>query len=163
MTGATPQHTMLNGEAEYEAAIDTVIEHAEHTLHIFDIDLSTGGYGTSKRCELLRSFLSRHRANRIVFVLHETDYLARHHPRLIQLLKLHSHAMSILQTQEHARIASDPLVIADATHYVHRFHADSARALLALGDPAGGRQLEDRFTQLEESASQTAFAVTLGL
>lgn len=158
-----PQHTMLNGEAEYETAIDAVIANAEHTLHIFDIDLTTGGYNTAKRCEALRTFLMKNRANRMVMVLHETDYLTRQCPRLMQLLQLHSHAMSILQTHEHGRIASDPLVIADALHYVHRFHSDSARALMALHDPAGAHQLDERFGQLQEASAPAVFAVTLGL
>ncbi len=160
---SAPQHTMLNGEAEYEAAIDTVIASAEHTLHIFDTDLSTGGYTTAKRCEALRTFLMKNRANRLVMVLHDTDYLTRQCPRLMQLLKLHSHAMAILQTHEHGQTANDPLVIADATHYVHRFHSDSARALLALHDPAGGHQLEDRFGQLQEASAPAVSAFTIGL
>lgn len=158
-----PQHTTLNGEAEYETAIDTVIANAERTLHIFDMDLTSGGYSTAKRCEALRAFLMKNRANRLVIVLHETDYLTRHCPRLMQLLNLHSHAISILQTHEHGRTASDPLVIADTTHYVHRFHADSARALLALHDPAGGHQMDERFGQLQEASAPAVFANTLGL
>ncbi len=163
MSPLTPQHTMLYGEVEYEAAIDTVIAAAEHTLHIFDINLSTGGYNTAKRCEVLRSFLMKQRSNRLVMVLHETEYLTRQCPRLMQLLKLHNHAISILQTQEHGRVACDPLVIADALHYVHRFHSDSARALLAIQDPAGGHQLEERFAQLQEASAPSVPAFTLGL
>jgi hypothetical protein len=161
--GNAPQHRMLNSENEYEQAIDEVIDHAERSLHIFDIDLSSGGYGTARRAESLRSFLMRNRANRLVVVLHETDHLTRYCPRLMNLLKLHSHAISILQTHEHGRVASDPLVIADEAHYVHRFHADSARALQGLGDHAGARQLEERFGQLQEAAAPAVFAVTLGL
>lgn len=167
MSETTPnaalQHTMLNGEAEYEVAIDTVIASAEHTLHVFDVDLTTGGYNTAKRSEALRAFLMKNRANRLVLVLHETDYLTRQCPRLMQLLKLHSHAISVLQTHEHGRVASDPMVIADALHYVHRFHSDSAGALLALHDPAGGHQLEERFGQLQEASAPAVFADTLGL
>jgi hypothetical protein len=157
------QHTMLNSESEYDTAIDQVIAAAEHSLHIFDTDLTRGGYNTTKRCETLRTFLMKNRSNRLIVVLHETDYLTRYCPRLMRLLQLHSHAMSILQTQEHGRVASDPLIIADAKHYVHRFHADNARALLALHDPLGGRQLDDRFEQLQEASSPAVFADTLGL
>lgn len=165
MTEAVPpsQHTILNSEAEYEAAIDRVIENASHTLHIFDVNLATGGYNTAKRHESLRSFMMKNRANRLVVVLHDTSYLTRQCPRLLQLLQLHSHAISILQTQEHGRVAGDPMVIADARHYVHRFHADSARTLLALHDPAGGLQLDERFGQLEEASAPAVAAVTLGL
>lgn len=158
-----PQHRTLNGEAEYEAAIDEVISHAERTLHIFDVDLSSGGYSSLKRYESLRAFLMKSRANRLVLVLHETDFLERHCPRLMNLIKLHSHAVSVSKTQEHARIANNPVVIADEAHYVHRFHVDGARAAVALGDHAGARQLEERFEQLLEASSQVALAGALGL
>lgn len=162
-TGNAPQHRMLNGESEYEEAIDEVIDRAERSLHIFDTDLATGGYDTARRAEALRTFLMKNRANRLVIVLHETEQLTRHCPRLMNLLKLHSHAISILQTLEHGRVAGDPVVIADEAHYVHRFHADSARALQGLGDHAGARQLEERFWQLQEAAAPAVFADTLGL
>jgi hypothetical protein len=154
---------MLNGESEYEQAIDEVIGHAERTLHIFDTDLASGGYGTARRAETLRTFLMKSRANRLVIVLHETEHLTGRCPRLMNLLKLHSHAIAILQTHEHGRIAGDPIVIADEVHYVHRFHADGARALQALDDHAGARQLEERFGQLRETAAPAVFAFTLGL
>lgn len=162
-TGSALQHRMLNGEEEYEAAIDEVIGNAERTLHIFDPDLTAGGYGSVRRFESLRNFLAKNRANRLVMVLHETEFLTRHCPRLMNLLKLYSHAIAILQTHEHGRVASDPLVIADDAHYVHRFHADSARALLALHDHAGARELEERFGQLLEASSPAVSATTLGL
>jgi hypothetical protein len=158
-----PQHRMLNGESEYEEAIDEVIGRAERSLHIFDTDLASGGYNTARRAEALRTFLMKNRANRLVMVLHETEHLTCHCPRLMNLLKLHSHAISILQTHEHGRVASDPVVIADEAHYVHRFHSEGARALQGLGDHAGARQLEERFGQLQEAAAPAVFAVTLGL
>ena len=162
-TGSLTRHRILNGENEYEAAIDEVIDRAERTLHIFDTDLTTGGYSTMRRFEALRRFLMKNRANRMVMVLHETDHLTRYCPRLMNLLKLYSHAISILRTHEHGRVASDPVVIADEAHYVHRFHADGARALQALNDHAGARQLEERFGQLREAAHPAVFAATLGL
>ncbi len=159
----TTQHVMLSSESDYETAIDQVIKNAERTLHIFDTDLTTGGYSTAMRSEILRSFLMKNRSNRLIIILHETNHLTRHAPHLMRLLQMHSHAITIQQTQEHGRIASDPLVIADAKHYVHRFHADHARALFAVNDPAGGRQLDERFEQLQEASTPAVFADTLGL
>jgi hypothetical protein len=156
-------HRMLSGEAEYAAAIDDVILKAGRVLHIFDIDFSGGGYSSLARFENLRQFLSRDRNNRLVIVLHETAQLPRHCPRLMNLLRLYSHAISILETSEHARIANDPFVVADALHSLHRFHADSARARLALEDPAEARQLEERFDQLVEASTPALSATTLGL
>ncbi|MCX7627100.1 MAG: hypothetical protein N2Z69_01590 [Methylophilaceae bacterium] len=159
----SPQHRMLDGERAYAAGIDEVIDHAQKTLHIFDPDFTTGGYDTLRRADALRVFLARNRANRVVIVLHETEYLVRHCPRLMNLLRLYSHAISIFKTHEHGRVASDPMVIADEAHYVHRFHVDGTRALYALHDHVGARQLDERFGQLVESSSPAVFATTLGL
>jgi hypothetical protein len=160
--GAMEQHRMLIGEKEYESAIDEVIGQARHTLHIFDSDLSRGGYASAKRYEALRKFLLMARGNRLVLVLHETDYLVSRCPRLMGLLRTFSHAISIHKTLEHARVASDMFVIADETHYVHRFYDDKARFLMA-DDHTGALQLEERFGQLLESACPAVFATTLGL
>ena len=156
-------HRLLNGEADYEAAIGEVIDKAERTLHIFDIDLAMGGYNTLERSDALRGFLTKNRSNRRVIVLDETGYLTRNCPRLMNLLGLHSHAISILKTHEHGRVASDPMVIADEAHYVHRFHADGTRGLRAFWDHAGARQLEERFEQLQEAASPAVWGTALGL
>lgn len=157
------QHRVLNGEAEYEAAIDEVIAQAQRTLHVFDVDLTHGGYSSPKRFDGLRDFLLRARGNRIVLVLHEIDFMTARCPRLMNLLRTHSHNITIHKTHEHARVASDPFVVADDAHYVHRFHHDDARSLLALHDHAGARQLEERFGQLLEASHPAVFATTLGL
>ncbi len=157
------QHRTVNGEADYEAAIDVVVAAAQRTLHIFDADLTCGGYGGLKRFESLRDFISRGQANQIVLVLHETDYLTARCPRLMNLLRVYSHRILIQKTQEHARLASDPFVVADGSHFVHRFHRDDARGLLALNDHAGARQLEERFSQLLEASHPAVSATTLGL
>lgn len=157
------QHRVVSGEAEYAAAIDQVITQAQRTLHVFDIDLTHGGYSSLQRFDGLRDFLLRGRANRIVLVLHEIDFLTARCPRLMNLLRTHSHSITIQKTHEHARVASDPFVVADEAHYVHRFHQDDARSLLALHDHAGARLLEERFGQLLEASHPAVFATTLGL
>lgn len=156
-------HRKLDGEAEYAQAINAVIDHAQQTLQIFDTDLTAGDYASLKRFEALRDFLLRSRGNRLVIVLHEIDFLTARCPRLMNLLRIYSHSISIHKTHEHARVASDPFIVADATHYLHRFHRDHARSLLALHDHAGARQLTERFEQLLEASHPAVFATTLGL
>lgn len=156
-------HRLLNGEGEYTSAIDAVIQAAQRSLRIFDPDLAKGGYSSLRRFESLRDFLLRGRSNRLEIVLHETDYLTGHCPRLMQLLQTHGHNICIHKTQEHARLASDPFIVADAAHYVHRFHHEGIRSLLAMHDHAGARALEERFSQLYEASHPAVFATTLGL
>ena len=157
------QHWMLNGERDYESAIDRVIDTAQHTLHIFDDNLTNGGYASLKRHDALNAFLRKSGKNRLIVVLHDTEHVSAYCPRIMNLLKMHSHAMAIHKTMEHARFARDPFVVADDLLYVHRFHRDGARSLLAINDPAGARQIEERFQQLLEASHPAVFATTLGL
>jgi hypothetical protein len=161
--GTNEQRQMLNGERDYESAIDRVIDAAQNTLHIFDGDLASGGYASLKRYDALNTFLRKSDKNRLIIILHETEHVSAYCPRIMNLLKTHSHVMAIHKTMEHARIANDPFVVADDLHYVHRFHRDGARSLLALNDPAGARQIEERFQQLLEASHPAVFATTLGL
>lgn len=157
------EHYMLAGEAEYAQAINQVIELAQRTLHIFDLNLAKGDYGTLSRHDALRNFLLRNPGNRLVIVLHETDHLTRYCPRLMNLLRIHSHAISIRETADHARSASDPFVIADKVHYVHRFHSSGVRFLLGFHDHQGASQLEERFDQLLEASQPASTVYSLGL
>jgi len=153
----------IDGAQGYTAAIDEVIAHAKHRLRVFDYDLSEGGYNSPRRFELLRDFLLANRANRLQFVVHETGYLTRYCPRLMLLLTQFGHAIQINQTTQDAKSIYDPFVLADTEHYVHRFHFQNPRALLALRDIAGSQLLNQRFDELLGASIPAVFASTLGL
>ena len=70
------QHWMLNGERDYESAIDRVIDTAQHTLHIFDDNLTNGGYASLKRHDALNAFLRKSGKNRLIVVLHDTEHVS---------------------------------------------------------------------------------------
>lgn len=157
------ERQLLNGEREYETAIDRVIEAAQNTLHIFDVDFTRGGYGSAKRYELLQDFLRRGAGNALVIVLHDVSYFTAYCSRLMNMLRLYSHAMTVYQTTDRARVANDPFVIADELHYVHRLHRDHARSVFALDDPNEARAIEGRFQEILDASSPAVFATTLGL
>lgn len=159
----TPEYRRMEGVHEYEQAIDLVISHARHNLHVFSNDLRGEGYNSLARTESLRNFLLASRANRIVIVLHDTNYLTRECPRMINLLKQFSHAITIYQTTDEARSVSDPFIIADNNHYLHRFHHDHPRAILALNDKEGALELARRFKEIMEASEPAAPPTTLGL
>lgn len=163
MTEAAPQHTRLEGIAQYGEGIDAVIARAERRIRVFDRNLDSLGFNSPKRHELLRGFLLARRTNRIEILVHDTGYLERNCPRMHMLLRQFSHALTIHQTHPHVQGVYDPFVIVDDTHYVHRFHFDDSRSLLALDDPQEARTLNDRFDELWEASFPAIFATTLGL
>ena len=156
-------HRQLNSTADYTKAIDTLIELARRRLRIFDYNLEDGGYTTLRRYELLRTFLLASHTNRLEIVLHDTDYLARFCPRMLNLFKQFSHAITIEETTPQAKSIYDPFSIADETCFLHRFHYDSPRALLAINDIEGSHVLIKRFEEIHAASAPAITATTLGL
>ena len=156
-------HKQLNSTADYTEAIDTLIELARCRLLIFDYNLEDGGYATLRRYERLRAFLLSSRGNRLEIVLHDIDYLTRFCPRILSLLRQFSHAVTILETTSQAKNIYDPFAIADESCFLHRFHYDSPRALLALNDIEGSHVLTKRFEEIRAASVPAVTVTALGL
>ena len=159
---ATPQHTTLLGNAEYEAALDTALAKAQRSIRIFEYTLGRG-YNSPQRFDLLRRFLLASRRNRLQIVVHEPQTIDRNCPRILNLLRLHSHAISIHETHSNAKSVYDPFTVVDDHSFVHRFHFDEMRGLLALDDPIGTHAFAERFDEIWEASSPTVSATTIGL
>ena len=157
-----PQHTSLLGDAEYDSAMDTVLTKARRSIRIFEHTLG-GGYNSPRRFDLLRQFLLASQRNRLQIVVHDPQTIDRNCPRILKLLRLHSHAISIHETHSNAKSVYDPFAVVDDHSFVHRFHFDEMRGLMALDDPIGTHVLTERFNEIWEASSPTISATTLGL
>jgi hypothetical protein len=158
----TPQHTPLLGDTEYDAALDTVLTKARRSIRIFEHTLGRG-YNSPQRFEMLRRFLLVNPRNRLQIVVHEPRAIDRNCPRILILLRLHSHSISIHETHSNAKSVYDPFTVVDDHSFVHRFHFDEMRGLLALDDPIGTHALAERFDEIWEASSATVSATTIGL
>lgn len=154
---------ILHGEQLFEDAINLIIGYAERELLIFDSNLTTGGYSSLRRAALLQQFLAKHSGSRLTLLLHDTDHLAQRCPRLMHLLKLFSHSITVHKTCEEALVAQDSFVLADGAHYLHRFHVDHARFRYELDNPSAVQPLQERFGQIMETSTLGLSATTLGL
>ena len=158
----TPGQHKLEGVAQIEAAIDTVIASATRSLRIFDRSLSRE-YNSVRRHDLLRGFLLASRVNRVYIVVHDTVGIQLNYPRLCNLIQQFSHSLAIRLTQPRAKQVYDPFCVADDANYVHRFHYDHPRGLLALGDPGGAQELLGRYEEIWDSSDPVLNTTTLGL
>jgi hypothetical protein len=157
-----PRHTQIFGNAEYETAIDTILQRATNKIRIFDYALGRE-YNSSKRSEMLRRFLLASRPNTLQIVVHDTGTLDRNCPRLFNLLRTYGHAIGINETHPSAKLVYDPFVIVDDRCFVHRFHFDEMRGLAGVDDPIGTHTFIERFSEIWEASSPAVFATTLGL
>ena len=158
----SPQYQKTESVAAYEAAIDMVIARARHRVRIFDKQASNA-FNSIERYELLRGFLLASRSNRLYIVMHDTGFLNTHCPRMMFLLKQFSHGIFIHETQPHAKHVYDPFAVVDENHYVHRFHYDEMRGLMALNDLNEAHLFNDRFEEIWETSLPAVTATTLGL
>jgi hypothetical protein len=157
-----PEHRRLEGNAEHEDALDTVFARPGRQLRIFDRQLGAG-YNSIRRQDLLRRFLLASSSSRIQIVLHDASNLQRDCPRLINLLRQFSHAVTIHETEPQAKGVYDPFAVLDERDYVHRFHYEDTRGLLGLDDPHEARGLVQRFEEIWEASSPAVSGTTLGL
>lgn len=158
-----PQHTHLDGIADYIQALDTLCALAKHSLCLFDKNFEDGGFNSEARYDTLRSFLLASPNNSLQILTHDTDYLAHRCPRMMTLLRQFSHNMHIHRTPQHLQHVSEPFAIADETHYVRRFHFDESRGILAQNDPQGARTLHSQFAEMWTPSRPAVSSTTLGL
>jgi hypothetical protein len=162
MTDLQP-NVILHGEQLFGAGIDLIIHRAQREILIFDRDLSSGGYTTPARADAIQSVLAKDRHNKLVILLHDTGFVTQRCPRLMRLLQLFGHAMTIHKTGEGAHSAQDSIILADGLHYLHRFHGDHARFRYGFDDAAAVQPLKERFDQILETSTHAISATTLGL
>ena len=158
-----PRETQLDTVAAQVQAIDELVDLAQHHLQVFDVDLAQGGWQTAARSERVTAFLRRTPKARLDVIVHDTRWLEASCPRLVALLRLYSHAMTVYRTGPEARAAMDPLVIADGRHFLHRFHVDQPRAVLAVESPLRARPLVMRFEEIWATGEPGLNASVLGL
>lgn len=157
-----PDQVVL-GERNYEAATALLLAEAQHELKIFDPDLSRGGYQSLQVYDLLKSFMEKDRLNHVTIILHDSRFFSTQCPRLIDLMKRYTHAMTIYLTDERAQVAQDAFVLADRGDYLHRFHIDHARFKHSRDDEAAARPLHERFDQLLEVTHSKLGIAAVGL
>jgi hypothetical protein len=164
MSDANPlaRYRRFESFREYESLFDAMVPQTESMIRVFDRTLARA-WNDANRIALLRAFLLRNRANKLMILLHDTDTLERGLPRLVELALYFGHVLTIRQTPKMAQHVYDPFVIFDASHYLHRFHHAHMRAAQGSHDVEGAQQLLDRHAELWEVSTAVSLSNTSGL
>lgn len=158
-----PEYLPFNGEDEFQAAVDRLLEQPGRELRIFEPDLAALRVNSPERIAQLERFLRASRTRRIQVVVHRTEYLARHCPRMMRLLKLFNHAIQINQTHEEIRGLQDAFLVLDAAHYLRRPVSERPRGALGLRDETEALVMRSRFTEIWSASFPGVSSSTLGL
>ena len=158
-----PRLVELATLAEQSEAIDTLIAMAQQQIRVFDQDLSQTGWNGAIRADRLAAFLREGRGRRLDVIVHDTRYLESACPHMVSLLRNYGHAVTIYQTGPEGKVATDPLVIVDGKHYLHRFHFEQPRAALGIDQPEQTRPLASRFDEIWATGEAGLSGTVLGL
>jgi hypothetical protein len=156
------QETLVTVSAQV-AALDELVALAQHSIRVFDYDMSEMGWNSTARTERLSAFLRRSRTSKVEIIVHQTRWLEASCPRLIALLKSFGDRMTIYRTGPEARGASDPLVLVDGRHFLHRFHVEQPRASLAIESPQLAGPLVNRFEEIWATGEAGLTGTVLGI
>ena len=158
-----PEYLPFNSENEFQAAVDRLLEQPGRELRIFEPDLAAMRINSPVRIAQLDRFLRASRTHRIQVVVHRTEHLTRHCPRMMGLLKLFNHAIQINQTHEEIRGLQDAFAVLDAEHYLRRPMAGRFRGALGLRDETEALVMRSRFTEIWAASFPGVSSSTLGL
>lgn len=159
----SPRLVELTTLAEQTAAIDELVALARRRIRVFDQDMSQTGWNEVARIDKLGAFLRGVRGRRFDIIVHDTAYLETSCPRMLILLRTYSYAITIYRTGNEARNATDPLLIVDDRHYLHRFHFSQPRAAMGIEQPEQTRPLASRFDEIWATGEPGINATVLGL
>ncbi|MBV8031874.1 MAG: hypothetical protein JO035_10245 [Betaproteobacteria bacterium] len=149
--------------ADFNAAVDRLLEQPGRELRIFDPDLASLRLNDPARLERLERFLQASRVRRVYVVVHETDHLTRQCPRMMALLARYAHAVQVNRTHDEIRELQDAFLVLDAAHYVRRPSASFFRGAMGLGDENDGLAMRSRFLEIWAASYPAVSATTIGL
>ncbi|MGE5641087.1 MAG: hypothetical protein ACM30H_13430 [Clostridia bacterium] len=153
----------FDSRADFQAAVDRLLEQPGRELRIFDPDLSSLRLNDPARVEKLERFLAASRTRRVYMAAHDTEHLTRQCPRMMTLLARYAHAIQVNRTHEEIRNLQDSFLVLDASHYVRRPVATFFRGALGLGDEDDGLAMRSRFLEIWAASYPAVSASTAGL
>ena len=157
------RHEQLVGSADCIAALGTICGIAKHSLSVFERDFVNIGFNNAARVEVLRGFLLANPNNRLQILAQDTLPMSQYCPRLMTLLRQFGHSMFIYQTPRTLQHLTAPFAVADAAHFVRRFHFDSKQGILGSNDGESARLLGSRFLEMWSASRPSAATSTFTL
>ena len=154
---------IIVGERLYAEAISIILASAQHELLIFDQDLSHGDFASKQKYDLFQQFLNKSPGSHLTIILQDTGFFQGKCPRLLNLLTIYRHKMTVYETNQSAKHAKDCFILADDQNYIKRIHIDQARFKYGLNDVTSAGVLNMRFKELLEATHDVVAISQLGL
>ena len=163
MSEGETAYDRFDDRAGFQAAIDRLLQQPGRELRAFDPDGAALLLNDPTRIANIEKFLLASRTRRLYLVLHDTEHLTRHCPRMMSLIARFAHAIQVNKTHEEIRELQDAFLVLDALHYVRRPVAQFFRGAIGLGDDTEGLAMRGRFTEIWAASFPAVSGTTVGL
>ena len=157
------EYQRFESESDFQKAVDRFLELPARELRLFDPDLKSLRLNSPARIAQLENFLRGSRTRKIYVVVHHTDHLTRHCPRMLGLLKLFTHAIQINRTHEEIHNLQDAFLVLDSQHYLRRPVAEVFRGAIGLHDETEALAMRSRFQEIWSASYPGVASTTVGL
>ena len=149
--------------ADFQRAVDLVLAGAEKRLCVYDADLVQLRLDSEERIAQLQRLLHLGHADCLRIAVRKGAHVRDHAPRLLKLLSIYGHLMTIVETPDHLSHLRDSMIIADDRAGVIRFEQSQARCKLVMDDPEELSPYVKRFEELWREGNHTISPATTGL
>ena len=156
----TPEHRFTT-QLEFTARFSECIARSHLCLQLFDPDFRVFPLGQSDVDAALRHFLTG--GGSIQLAMHRSDYIERHYPRFLRLLKDFNHKIECRITGKNLHHLTDSFCIGDGVHIVRRFHSDHMRGEAVFDTPEATEISLERFGGIWLEAVPGLHPTTTGL
>jgi hypothetical protein len=163
MSEGETAYDRFDDRAGFQAAVDRLLEQPGRELRAFDPDGAALQLNDPARIERIEKFLLASRTRRLYLVLHDTEHLTRHCPRMMSLIARFAHAVQVNRTHEEIRELQDAFLVLDSLHYVRRPVAQFFRGAIGLGDDTEGMAMRGRFMEIWAASFPAVSGATAGL
>ena len=160
---ATTQYSRFDTGAEFQQAIELLLDQPGRELRIFDPDMQAFRLNSPARIIRLQHFLQASRTRRLYLVVHDTGAIIRGCPRLLQLLADFNHAIQINRTDDSIRELQDSFAVLDDRHYLRRPVARFFRGAIGVNDETEARAMRSRFMEIWAASFPGVSSTTAGL
>ncbi len=154
---------LLTTLSEYQSGLDQLLNLAEGSICIFDRDLQELRLESTPRLRGIGKLLAASPGHSLHIAIRDSGPLSRQMPGLMELLKIHSHNLFIVEAPEQLRSLTDSMIIADGRHALVRFHDSHPRSKLLLNDPDEVQPYATRFADILKEGGTPISSTTLGL
>lgn len=158
---ATPPSRTLLSWSDVTIATDDLIASAQRTIDVFDQSLALQGWDTRARHDALRTAMIERRVQ-IRILLVDLRQVSSAMPRIMNLLKSHSHQMAILGT-ESASIPGSNFIVADRQQLIFRPNSVQSTGSLDFSNPYKSNTCVETFEVLWQQGGQRVFPEAFGL